>query len=162
MDSISVNENVQAISVKDEDRQPVRVTNETIAVKDADESLLLPQNDNLVSVSELAPESLQINENPHALDLKIGDVLQPIITNITNNGPGAPVEEEMYTEQVDFVTDDLIYRGWATPGSTTAQAVWRIKRITFVGPENDVVQEWADGNTEFDNIWDNRASLFYS
>lgn len=41
--------------------------------------------------------------------------------------------------------------------ATTAQAVWRIKRITLPG-----TVEYADGNVNFDNVWDDRTTLSYS
>lgn len=52
------------------------------------------------------------------------------------------------------------YIGEAVPGSSDAAAVWRIRRIVDTGP--DSVIRWADGNTNFDNIWNNRAALIYS
>lgn len=50
------------------------------------------------------------------------------------------------------------YIGHALPGTATAGAVWRIQRLTVA---NNTI-EFADGNANFDNIWDNRASLLYS
>lgn len=59
----------------------------------------------------------------------------------------------------------LLYRGEAAAGSAENLPVWRISRITIltdVGGNDDYTTEWADGDTNFDNIWDNRASLAYS
>ncbi len=50
------------------------------------------------------------------------------------------------------------YVGNAAPGSSTADAVWQIKRITNA----DTTVLFADGNSNFDNIYDDRASLTYS
>lgn len=50
------------------------------------------------------------------------------------------------------------YIGEAETGTATSAAEWRIKRLT--NADNTIV--WADGNSSFDNIWDNRASLTYS
>lgn len=50
------------------------------------------------------------------------------------------------------------YIGEAAPGSATSAAVWRIQRIT--NADSTIV--WADGDGDFDNVWDNRASLSYS
>lgn len=78
-------------------------------------------------------------------------------------GPAGPVglseDSVAYAKQTDFVGDDIIYRGEAEAGSTFSSPVWRIKKIIFVG--EDVSEIWADGNTNFDNIWDNRVSLNY-
>ena len=59
--------------------------------------------------------------------------------------------------------DDLgstIYIGYAAPGALTADASWKIMRMSVSGTVTTV--QWADGNDGFDNIWDNRASLLYS
>jgi hypothetical protein len=59
----------------------------------------------------------------------------------------------------------VIYRGEAAAGSLASSAVWRISRITVTtdgGGNDDVATEWADGDTQFNNIWDNRLSLSYS
>jgi hypothetical protein len=50
------------------------------------------------------------------------------------------------------------YIGEAVPGSLLADDVWRIKRLT--NADNTIV--WADGDSSFDNVWNDRASLTYS
>lgn len=61
-------------------------------------------------------------------------------------------------DQYDATTG---YLGEAIPGSSSADAVWRIKKLVF-GTDGDVTTTFADGNAAFDNIWDDRASLTYS
>lgn len=51
------------------------------------------------------------------------------------------------------------YEGFALPGSDTASPVWKIKRTVVTG--GDTVVTYADGDTQFDNIWDDRATLTY-
>lgn len=65
----------------------------------------------------------------------------------------------VYALRLDDVTGTS-YVGEAAPGALTSAASWRIKRITETGP--DLVIEFADGNSDFDNIWDNRLALSYS
>lgn len=60
----------------------------------------------------------------------------------------------------DWATADVLYTGWAAAGADPAQAVWKIRRRTFSG--DDYIDEWADGDTESDNVWDDRVSLSYS
>ena len=48
----------------------------------------------------------------------------------------------------------------ATPGAISGSANWQIQRITEVGTSVDI--EWADGNTNFDNIASGYLSLSYS
>jgi len=50
------------------------------------------------------------------------------------------------------------YIGYAVPATATESALWKIKRLT--NSDNTIV--WADGNANFDNIWDNRAVISYS
>ena len=59
----------------------------------------------------------------------------------------------------DVVSENLQYLGWGHPGSLTNAPLWRIQRISRVGTVTSIT--WADGNQNFDNIWDNRASLNY-
>jgi hypothetical protein len=79
-----------------------------------------------------------------------------------------PATEETATEISDTIssayivrqqdTGTYLYIGKAVPGSSSASAVWQIQRL-----ENSTGNIFfADGNANFDNIWDNRASLSYS
>jgi hypothetical protein len=54
----------------------------------------------------------------------------------------------------------ITYIGEATPGTALSSALWRIKKVAETGP--DVTITWADGNSDFDNIWDDRLILSYS
>ena len=68
--------------------------------------------------------------------------------------------EMRYALKVDTVSESLIYVGFSAPSTLDNAAGWRIKRVTISG--DDVVVAWADGNINFDNIWNNRDSLGYS
>ena len=60
---------------------------------------------------------------------------------------------------------DTLYIGDALPGTVTSSATWSIKKIVFTedgGGNSDAVTTWADGNSNRDNIWDNRLSLTYT
>ena len=62
--------------------------------------------------------------------------------------------------KVDDAGGGVTYVGRAKCGAATSDAIWSIKRLTIVGADSDV--EWADGNNDFDNVWDDRAALTYS
>lgn len=62
--------------------------------------------------------------------------------------------------QLDDVGGGVTYVGEAVPGTATASALWRIKRIVETGP--DIAIAWADGDSDQDNVWDDRVSLSYS
>ena len=51
------------------------------------------------------------------------------------------------------------YIGDAQPGALSADPVWRIKRVVETGSDAEI--KWADGNSDFDNIWTNRLALSY-
>ena len=59
----------------------------------------------------------------------------------------------------DTTTTDVVYIGKAAIGSTTASAVWQILKMDI---SSGMTITWADGNDNFDNVWNNRASLTYS
>lgn len=59
---------------------------------------------------------------------------------------------------IDDSGSTYTYFGFAAPGSATSAARWKIKRLT----QATNVFQLADGNDQYDNIWDNRASLSYS
>ena len=60
-----------------------------------------------------------------------------------------------YAEIIDTTTSATYsYHCEAQPGTATAAASWRISRLTVA---TGVVQ-WADGNSNFDNIADNRST----
>jgi len=64
------------------------------------------------------------------------------------------------TLQMDEAGSGITYIGEAAIGSNTASAVWRIKKLDESG-NPELIIKWADGNSNFDNIWDNRTSLTY-
>jgi hypothetical protein len=71
---------------------------------------------------------------------------------------GAAVD---YITEYDEVSDLLAYAGKALPGTATSAASWQVKELTFTAG-GDISVRLADGNANFDNIWDNRGSLSYS
>lgn len=63
-----------------------------------------------------------------------------------------------YTIRVDDASTTVTYIGKALVGSTTSSAQWQIKKLDTT---SGVVINFADGNDQFDNVWDDRASLTY-
>ena|SRR5690242_16888564 len=62
---------------------------------------------------------------------------------------------------------NLIYSGFARPGSLTSAAVWQISKHAYDANDNLISTTWphnAFGNasSEYQFIWDNRAALTYS
>ncbi len=64
-------------------------------------------------------------------------------------------------QRMDYNGDGLpIYIGLAFPGSASSEAVWQIRRFTYSGTNVELI-EFADLDTEFDNVWDSRTTLTY-
>jgi len=64
-------------------------------------------------------------------------------------------------KKIEYSGSNLLYLGEAPPGSATSAAAWRIQKYTYSG-SNLTDTQYADGDEEFDNVWDDRASLSYS
>ncbi len=64
----------------------------------------------------------------------------------------------------DFDATDtwkVVYEGFAQPGhyDDNGSAVWKICKYIWVGAQN-VAIAWADGNTNYDKIWDDRDTAY--
>ena len=71
--------------------------------------------------------------------------------------------ENTFTLAVDYdASNNPIYVGYAVSGSAKNAAVWRIMKITYDVNNNPTDVQWADGDVEFNNIWDNRVGGSYS
>jgi hypothetical protein len=77
--------------------------------------------------------------------------------------PGATASEDLdlYTKRIDFISDALLYKGYADAGTLESASAWRIVKVTIAN-DDDIVETFADGDVNFDNIWDNRLSLTYT
>ena len=53
------------------------------------------------------------------------------------------------------------YIGYAKPGSSSSSSVWQIKKLIYTGDSVTAIL-FANGDTKFDKIWDNRTSYSYS
>jgi YD repeat-containing protein len=68
-----------------------------------------------------------------------------------------------YKERIAYnASNQPIYQGWASPGAATSDAVWRICKMTWDASGNMTSIDWCDSNKNFDNIWDDRASVTYT
>lgn len=73
-----------------------------------------------------------------------------------------PAIDPRYSVAVEYNGDgNVLYFGRALPGSAKSSAVWQVRKFTYSGQNLTDVQ-WADGNTKYDNVWNDRASLSYS
>lgn len=62
---------------------------------------------------------------------------------------------------IDEASATVTYIGEALIlGSATSSAVWRIKKITITGSITAI--QWPDSSSDYDKIWDDRASYTYN
>lgn len=66
----------------------------------------------------------------------------------------------LYATRIDEASASVTYVGKAEVGGSPASLVWQIQRITISGDLTTI--EWADGDSLFNNRWNDRASLTYS
>lgn len=127
----------------------VPVTADPEALKDAINDLLAA-----ASIVGNATEAKQIEE--------IGklNLLNEQVTTIKN--AVSTLDNKIFFEPVliDESNPNIIYKGFASPAANAEEAVWAIQRISNTG---DVCSyQWADGNKNFDNIWNKRSELLYA
>lgn len=90
-------------------------------------------------------------------------VVEPV-EYVPANGATAATVSRKTSDQLEFKVDEVDsstkYVGFAAPGTATSEAKWQIQKISVSGTVKSGV--YADRNTNFDNVWDNRTSLTYS
>jgi hypothetical protein len=115
-------------------------------------------------VKRLGPISLP-QDHPNAYSRQLSVMLYQYLRDIHEqiNALQDEVAVTYYATRYDqdAATPTLAYLGKALVGSATSAAIWQIQKLVF-GADGDVTITWADGNSAFDNIWDDRASLTYS
>ena len=130
--------------------------NNTSTVVDNNSSTIITEVNAITNVIEVNNVETVIDRNE----------ISRIITIGTQGpaGPPGPAGDEvvMYSKRVDFINDNLLYRGEAIPGALESNAVWRIRKITISAVDDDVVETWADGTDAFTKVWDNRLGYTYS
>jgi hypothetical protein len=55
---------------------------------------------------------------------------------------------------------NIVYKGYAAPNAFTYEAIWAIVRISKI--EDQIIYEWADGDQNYDNVWESRYELNYT
>lgn len=93
-----------------------------------------------------------------------GDVssANPMPVDLVSVAATLDVEQQpsLVVEKIDQASASVTYIGQAAPGTATSTAGWRIQRMSVSGTVTTL--EYADGDLNFNNIWDNRVSLSYS
>ncbi len=146
-----------------------QVTTSSQAQTDAINNLQA-SNANLVkAVNTGAATQVQSLQGIHDEIVNAGNTQAGLLTNMAqalnqlnttlsgNNSPKDPI-------RIDESVPMVVYNGYAVSanpaGPATTDPVWAIERVTRNG--DMIIYEWANGNKQFTNIWDNRYNLNYS
>lgn len=88
----------------------------------------------------------------------------PIGDTVAGATGGGEAELEVpYNKEVDFDdVNDYIYKGYADVGTATSAAAWRIERTEFIGADGDVKVRYANNDSGFVHVWNDRTSLSYT
>ena len=138
-----------------------------------------PQQENTANLASILNQILQLQQsnlpslNREATQLLVNAVLDLIKINTDNLDVALSTRATeatllTVTNEVSFKNKLLqvdsvgatTYLGYAEAGTLTSGATWAIKRIVETG--NDVAITWADGTSDFDNIWNDRLTLTYN
>jgi hypothetical protein len=103
-----------------------------------------------VTLSGSGSSGASTSDNQVTIIAQLDDVLTALNTD---------TEDKRLTVRLDEVSDTLFYVGKALIGKVNTDANWLIIRYTTVG--NVLMSEYANGSENFDQVWNNRASLTY-
>lgn len=118
-------------------------TNYDVVIEETPEhNIVIEASDNVVVVDQTTPIIVEIPMGPQGL-------------------PGINEADMTYARRVDFVNDNLLYKGEAVVGTSDSSPLWRIHKIV-IGNDDDVTETWAGGNDSFAHIWNDRLTLVYA
>lgn len=97
----------------------------------------------------------------HADDsIRLGNGTNFISSETIGSEVALKAEPVIKTVLVDDFSSTETFVGYAAVGTLPNQSLWRIKKITTSGSQT--VMHWCDGDSSFNNKWDDRAILTYS
>ena len=74
-----------------------------------------------------------------------------------------PYSENDMQMAYDYDSGTLpVYIGRADPGKATSEAAWSIQKLAYDDNDNVLTVKWAGGVNDYNQVWDNRATLDYS
>ncbi len=84
--------------------------------------------------------------------------------NSSNPLPVFMLKRQLTKKMENVPFGQPLYLGEAEPGTKTSSAKWRIRKMELddganTSPTGEI---WANGNTDFDKVWDNRTDYDYS
>ena len=83
-------------------------------------------------------------------------ILAVLPTEYTPDGGLVRTTTSLVSLRIDDPGAGVVYIGKAAMGTAPGDALWQIRKIETVGSETTF--KYADGDAEFNNVWDNRAT----
>ncbi len=129
-------------------------------------TLVMGKDDNDIARFIYINPDGSINSNiviEEAINLKnvAGTTINPATVEKQNDiisALGGSVDYDILLDETS--TANITYVGKAAIGTATSTSVWQIKRLNETSGDLEI--GYADSNSNFDNIWDDRTSLTYS
>lgn len=177
---MNVTEETSSVSIDSEIIHTIKIvegqSNTVYTSEDAPNEVIIQESaPNIVSVTSI-PHTVEVENTKYYISITEGAIPDQQIKSLDDLITGTPVLGSIIeydgTNWVATMADfevhsapdsgnaDILYVGKAAPGSADSASVWQIKRVTIVG--DSVHIEWANGDSLFDNVWDNRENLSYS
>ncbi len=111
---------------------------------------------NTILLSNTSGGATEANQQTQTQQLNLIRVLladiKTMVAQYTGQGRGIP-------QRIDESNPNEIYNGYAAAGAAASAPVWAIQKVSRRG--NVTLYSWADGNENFDNVWDDRLTLNY-
>lgn len=64
-------------------------------------------------------------------------------------------------KRYSYSGSNVEYIGEARPGTSPGSSAWRIRKITYDGSNNPLLESWAGASDAFDKAWNVRGSYTY-
>lgn len=141
------------------------ISGEISKIKDAINNIKIPDIPSF-DTAQLQAIMTEINNSINRLEFPMPNFLLPFkdsgnkATQVQLDNGAIPINTVALVPMIDTTsTANTIYIGKALPGSSTANPVWQIKKLDT---SSGIVGSWADGNSNFDNVWDDILTITYS
>lgn len=128
-------------------------------------------NGNIVEYSTQYIDNMGFNSDTKLKSVEIGGTNGSTVNRLKINSDGSAdvtvvaggsTPAQTVTKIDDTTTANVVYIGKAEltgAAISTSSAVWQIKRLDTSSIALD--KKWADGDANYNNVWDDRASLTY-
>lgn len=63
---------------------------------------------------------------------------------------------------VEYSGGNPVYIGRAAAGTATSAAAWQVQKLTYDVDGNVTAIQFAGGTNDYNQVWDDRATLTYS